>query len=141
MSRLSKPRKKKRQPYDHDYHGRFREIQQSLSRARSGRYSQGEVRNIFRSLAIDLIALKLDIPEEEARQRFHRGDWTEDRALKAYFSEDLTQEEEGQGLWRQFRRVKAPAFLEETQETLERLKSYSNFSNGGEKFDLVNPNN
>ncbi len=131
MGGLRNSRKRKGQAHGHDYHGRFRAIQQSLLWASHGRYSQGEMRETFRSLAIDLISLKLDIPEEEAIKRFHRGDWIEDGALKAFFSEGLTQEEERHGLWRRLKRKKSPVFLEETQEALNRLKSYSHFSEGG----------
>lgn len=120
--------------------GRFRAIHRSLSQAGLGSHYQDEVRNILRFLAIDLITLKLDISEEEARQRVQQGDWTEDQALKAYFSQERTREEKGQGFWRRFKRKKSPAFLEETQETLDRLRSYSNFSDGGKSFDLANPN-
>ena len=122
-------------------HGRFRTIHRSLSQAGLGSHYQDEVRNILRSLAIDLITLKLDISEEEARQRLQQGDWTEDQALKAYFSQERSREEEERGFWRRFKRKKSPAFLEETQETLDRLRSYNNFSDGGKRFDLANPNN
>jgi hypothetical protein len=141
ISRLSKSGKREGQPYDYDYHGRFRVIRQRLLGASSRRYSQDEVRNILRSLAIELIALKLDISEEEARQRFRQGDWTEDRALEAYFLPEPHRGKEKQGLWRRFKRTKSPAFLEETQEALDRLKSYRNFSEGRKRFDLANHNN
>lgn len=137
ISGLRDSRKKEGNSYDHDYHGHFRAIQQRLLQASSGRYYQDEVKNILRSLAIDLITLKLDIPEEEARKRFQQGDWTEDQALKAYLSQELFRGKEGQGLWRRFKRKKSQAFLEETQEALDRLKSYSNFSDGGKRFDLA----
>jgi hypothetical protein len=141
ISTLSKSRKREGQPYDHDYHGRFRVIRQRLLGASSRRYSRDEVRNILRSLAIDLITLKLDISEEEARQRFRQGGWTEDRALRAYFFAEPDRGKEKQGLWRRFKRTKYPAFLEETQEALDRLKSYNNFSDGRKRFDLANHNN
>jgi len=139
VSRLSWSRKKGRQPYDHP-HGSLRAIQHRLWAASSGRYFQDEGRDILRSLAIDLIALKLDISEEEARKRFLQGDWTEDQALKDYFSQEPTWGRERQGLWRRFKRTKSPAFPEETQKALDRLKSHRNFSKGGEIFDLANHN-
>ena len=138
IGRLPSSHKKEGQSYDHDFHGRFRAIQQRLLRASSRRYYQDEVKNILRSLAIDLISLKLDISEQEAKERFRQGDWTQDQALKDYFFEEPAWEKEREGLWRRFKRAKAPAFLEKTQKALDRLKSYGNFSDGGKRFDLAN---
>ncbi|NWF54902.1 MAG: hypothetical protein HXY45_08935 [Syntrophaceae bacterium] len=67
------------------FSGRLRVICRTLSRGGAGWYFQDEVRNLLRSLAVDLIALKLAIFEEEAQQRFQKGDWTEDLLLKTYF--------------------------------------------------------
>jgi len=121
------PYEKGGQAEDQNYRGRLRVIYQRLLGASSGRYYQEEARNILRSLAVDWIALKLDISEEEARERFLQGNWTEDRTLKAYFFEDPPWGREKQGFWRRFRRFKRKenrTFLEETEKALDRLKSY-----------------
>ena len=52
------------------FHGRLQALRRRLYDAKSGPYSQDEIRQLLRLLTIDLIALKLDFSEEEARKRF-----------------------------------------------------------------------
>jgi hypothetical protein len=123
------------------FSGRLRAIYRTLSRGGAGWYFQDEVRNLLRSLAVDLISLKLAIPEEEALQRFQKGDWTEDLLLKTYFSEERNWEKERQGLWRRFRKSDPSHFLETARTTLARLKDYGNDSGrkGKNEPTRVNP--
>jgi hypothetical protein len=107
--------------------GRLRAIHRTLSRGGSGWYFQDEVRNLLRSRAVDLIALKLDISEDEAQQRFQNGDWTEDPLLKEYFSEEKNRGKEKQGLWPRLKKSGPPDFLEKARTALGRLETYGNF--------------
>ncbi len=123
------------------FSGSLRAIYRTLSRGGAGWYFQDEVRNLLRSLAVDLISLKLAISEEEARQKFQKGDWTEDLLLKTYFSEERNWEKERQGLWRRFRNPDPFHFLETARTTLARLKDYGNDSGRKGKHEptRVNP--
>jgi hypothetical protein len=115
-------------------HGRLSALWQYLYSARSeGSYSQDEVRQFLRLLTIDLIALKLDISEEEARKRFFQGDWTQDHVLKAYLykERDFVTQMLGKRFLRWLKRSERPVFLEETREVVNRLKEYRNFADGG----------
>jgi len=122
------------------FHGRLSALRQCICSARSAPYSQDEVRQLLRSLAIDLIALKLDISQEEARNRFSREDWTQDQTLKVYLykERDFEARRLGQRLLQWFRKSETPEFLRETKETIARLKYYRDFADGGEKNDITN---
>jgi hypothetical protein len=122
------------------FSGRLRAIHRTLSRGGAGWYFQDEVRNLLRSLAVDLISLKLAIPEEEARQRFQKEDWTEDLLLKTYFSGERTWEKERPGLWRRLRKPDPSDFLETARTTLERLKAYGNDSGRKGKHEPTHAN-
>ena len=118
--------------------GRMEAIQKTLVRAGSGRYFREEARNLLRSLAVDLTALKLDLSEEEASQRFIRGDWTDDPELKVFFSIDPDRGKEKQCLWPWSNKSRPPVFLGEVQNILDRLKAYGNFPGGKGKYDQPN---
>jgi len=120
---------------DRPFSGRLRAIHRTLSRGGSGRYFQDEVRNLLRARAVDLIALKLDISEEEAQKRFHEGDWTEDPLMKTYFSEANNWGKENRGKWRWLQKSKNPDFLQNAQSALERLEIYGNFPHRKGKYD------
>ena len=124
------------------FHGRLQALHRRLYDAGLGHYSQEEVRQLFRLLTIDLIALKLDLSEEEARKVFFRGDWTQDHVLKAYLHKErgfLTQRR-GQRLLQWLGRSESPSFLQETRDVLNHLEAYRSFSNGGEQTDIANSN-
>jgi hypothetical protein len=115
-------------------HGRLSVLRQTLDSARSdGSYSQDKVRQLLRLLATDLIALKLDISEEEARKRFFQGDWTQDHVLKAYLykEREFVTQMLGKRFLRWLKRSERPVFLEETREVVDHLKKYRDFSDGG----------
>jgi hypothetical protein len=107
--------------------GRFGVIYRNLSRRSYGEYSRKELRKLLGSLAIDLIALKRDIPESEAARIFREGDWTDDPALRSYFLPQESSCEQGRGLWRRLKKSRAAISPEETQEALARLISYGEF--------------
>lgn len=115
-------------------HGRLSALQQNLYNVRlDGSYSQDKVRQHLRLLATDLIALKLDISEEEARKRFFQGDWTQDHVLKAYLykEREFVTQMLGKRFLRWLKRSERPVFLEETREVVDHLKKYRDFSDGG----------
>jgi len=132
---------KKKARVNSPFSGRLRTIHRTLSRGGSGRYFHDEMRNLLRSRAVDLIALKLDISEKEALQRFQKGDWTKDPLLKTYFSEEKNWGKDKQGLWLGFKKSKAPDFLEKARTALERLETYGNFPDrkGKHESTHVNP--
>lgn len=107
--------------------GRFGAIYRSLSRTGYGEYSRNELRKLLGSLAIDLIALKRDIPESEAAHIFREGDWTDDPALRSYLLPQESSCEQSRGLWRRLRKSKSPPFPVETENVLARLVSYGEF--------------
>lgn len=126
---------KKKGKVDFNFSGRLRAIHRTLFRGGSGRYFQDEVRNLLRARAVDLIALKLDISEEEAQKRFQEGDWTEDPLLQMYFSGEKSWGKENRGKWPWLQKSKNPAFLEKARTSLERLEIYGNFPDRKGKHD------
>jgi len=129
------PAGKKEGKSDFPFSGRLRAIHRTLFRGGSGRYFQDEVRNLLRARAVDLIALKLDISEEEAQKRFQKGDWTEDPLLQMYFSEEKNWGKEKRSLWSRLKKSKSPDFLEKARTVLERLETYGNFPHRKGKYD------
>lgn len=123
---------------DFTFPGRLRAIHRTLFRGGSGRYFQEEVRNLLRARAVDLIALKLDISEEEAQKRFQKGDWTEDPLLQMYFSEEKNWPKEKRSPWPWFKKSRPPAFLEKARTSLERLETYGNSPHRKGKYDPPN---
>jgi len=121
-------------------HGRLSEVRGSLHEALSEIYWQEKVRQLLSSLTIDLISLRLDIPEEEGRKRYFRADWTEDEILKSYFYRERdTTAKSRRRLAKWFTKSKPSSFLKETGEILNRLNYYSRSVNGG-KFGHANGN-
>ncbi|MGQ9648252.1 MAG: DUF7269 family protein [Thermodesulfobacteriota bacterium] len=118
--------------------GHLSELRKSLYEADSGIYSQDRIRQILSTLAIDLISLRLDISQEEARELYFRADWTEDEIVKAYFNEgkDTTAKNRSR-LPRWFKKSQPSLFLKETGQILNRLDHYSHSPNGGK---LGHPN-
>jgi hypothetical protein len=107
-------------------HGRLSELKSCLYEANSETYSQDKVRQLLSSLAIDLISLRLDISEEEARNLYFRADWTEDEILKSYFYRERdTTAKTKRRLARWFKKPEPSSFLKETGEILSRLNHYS----------------
>lgn len=120
--------------------GRLNEIRRSLSEADAGMYSQDKVRQLLSSLAIDLISLRLDLSEEEARKVYFLGEWTEDEKIRAYFDKQRDTTVKGRRpLSRLFKKLEPTPFLRETGEVLDRLKYYSRSFDGG-KFDETDGN-
>ena len=121
------------------FHGRLQALRRRLYAAKSGPFSQDEIRQLLRLLTIDLIALKLDLSEEEARKRFFQGDWTRDPVLKAYLykKRDLVRQRLGQRFMQWLRKLETPSFLQETREVLNHLEAYRSFSDGGEQIDIA----
>ena len=109
--------------------GRLGVLYRQITNARFGAYSQQAIRYSLRVLAVDLIGLKLDVPESEAFERLRKGDWSSDEWLKEYL--DTERHLEQVGFWKRARRRFASAhgriFLEETNKALDRLKDYGNF--------------
>jgi hypothetical protein len=122
------------------FHGRLQALRRRLYDAKSGPYSQDEIRQLLRLLTIDLIALKLDLSEEEARKRFFQGDWTINHVLKAYLykERDSVRQRLGQRFMRWFRKLETPSFLQETRDDLNHLEAYRSFCDGGEQIDTTN---
>lgn len=115
--------------------GRLAAIQSTLSRAGSGRYSREEIRNLLRSQAVSLIALEMNISEEESWKIFQKGDWTEDSLLRDYFFE-VKDPKEKKWSWRpRFGKSDPTGFLEKTRTVLERLWIFDSFSNRKGKYD------
>jgi hypothetical protein len=102
--------------------GRLGVIHRSLSRTGYGEYSRNEVRKLLGSLTIDVIALKLDIPETEATRLFREGNWTEDSDLASSLLPQQSSPEQGRSLWRRIKKSRSAPFLEETQNTLDRIQ-------------------
>ena len=122
------------------FHGRLSELRRSLYEGDSGAYSQDKVRQRLSSLAIDLISLRLDISEGEARKLYSRADWTEDKMVKAYlYKERDTAAKSRRRLPKWFKKSEPSLFLKETGHTLNRLSHYSHSVNGG-KFGHANGN-
>ena len=115
--------------------GRMGAIQKALVRSGSGKYFREEAKHLLRSLAVDLMVLKLELSEEEVKWRLIQGDWTDDPALKAFFSEEPDREKEKQGRWPWLKRSKPPAFLDEVRNILDRLKAYTDFPEGKGRYD------
>jgi len=132
--------RKKKTKADRPFSGRLRAMHRILSRGGSGWYFQDEVRNLLRSLAMDLIALKLALSEEEAQQRFRKGDWTEDPLLVEYFSEERSWGKERKGVKRWFQKSKPPDFLEMARKALEQLETYGNFPHRKGKHEPTHVN-
>jgi len=105
--------------------GRLGTIYGSLSRKNHGEYYRRELRDLLGSLAVDVIALKRDIPESDALRVFREGSWTDDQGLRSYLLPGESSREQSRDMWRRFRKRKPAPFLEETQDALERLSSYS----------------
>ena len=104
-----------------------------LEEARSGPYYQDRVRQRLSNLAVDLISLRLDLSEEEARKVYFREDWTEDELVRAYFfkgKENPLKNERSRS--RDVRRLGPSLFLKETDQILDRLSHYYHAPNGGE---------
>jgi hypothetical protein len=120
--------------------GYLRELRKSLYEADSGTYSQDKVRLLLSTLAIDLISLRLDISEEEARKLYFGANWTEDEIVKAYFyKEKDTMAKNRRRLPRWFKKSEPFLFLKETGQILNRLTHYSHSPNGG-KFGHTDDN-
>jgi len=120
--------------------GHLSELRKSLYETDLGTYSQDKVRQRLSSLAIDLISLRLDIPEEEARNLYFTGDWTEDEIVKAYFyKEKDTPVRNRRRLPKWFKKSEPSLFLKETGQILNRLVHYSHSPDGG-KFGHPNGN-
>jgi hypothetical protein len=107
------------------FHGRMGKLRSSLCKARWETYSQDKVRQHLSSLAIDLISLRLDISEEEARKLYFRGDWTDDEIVKAYFYKERPHVKKRRLLPRWFKKSERPLFLKETSQVLNCLGHYS----------------
>ena len=121
--------------------GRLGFIYQSLSHARAESYSQEKVTDILQSLTIDLISLRRDIPEEEARRRFRQGDWTEDPDLLSYFDQRSSFASKGPRRWYRGRKSPSPDFLKKTQGILDRLQSFNAVPDRRGKIDIPYPHN
>jgi hypothetical protein len=121
------------------FHGRLQALRHRLYAATSGPFSQDEIRQLLRLLTIDLIALNLDLSEEEARKRFFQGDWTSDHVLKAYLYKErhLVRQGLGQRFMQWFRKLETPSFLQETGDILNHLETYRSFSDGEEQIDIA----
>lgn len=120
--------------------GHLNELRKSLYETDSGTYAQDRVRQHLSNLAIDLISLRLDVSEGEARNRFFRADWTEDGFAKVYFyKEKETTVKNRSRLPRWLKKSKASLFLNETGQILDRLDHYSHSTSGG-KFGHTNDN-
>jgi hypothetical protein len=106
--------------------GYLSKLRKSLCEADSGTYYQNRIRQHLSALAIDLISLRLDISEEEARNLYFRADWTEDEIVKAYFNkeQDATVKNRRR-LSRWFKKSEPSLFLKETGQILDRLDRYS----------------
>ena len=118
--------------------GHLSELRKSLYEADSGSYSQDRVRQHLSTLAIDLISLRLDMSEEEARKLYFRADWTEDQIVKAYLYKEREMATKNRGrLPRWFKKSQPSVFLKETGQVLNRLDHYSHSPNGG-KFGHPN---
>jgi uncharacterized membrane protein (DUF485 family) len=109
--------------------GRMEAIHNVFTRAESSKYSQDEVRNLLRSLVLNLIVLKLEISEAEARDRLIQGNWTEDSLLKTFFAKKPDLGEEKHSRWSWSKESSTPAFLDEVRNILDRLESYGDFPN------------
>lgn len=107
--------------------GRMEAIHKTLTRAESSMYSREEIRNLLRSLVINMIVLKLEISEAEARERLTRGNWTEDPLLKEFFSKRPGLVEEERGRWQWSKKPSTPVFLHEAGNILDRLEAYGDF--------------
>jgi len=111
-------------------HGPLSELRGSLYEARSETYSQDKVRQLLSSLAIDLISLRFDIAEEEARRLYFRADWTEDEIVKTYLSKKRdTTAKSRRPLPKWFKKSEPSLFLKETGHILNRLDHYGHSIN------------
>lgn len=119
--------------------GRMEIIHKAFVRAESSKYSQEEVKNLLRSLALDLIALKKDLSEAETRQRFNRGDWTDDPALSAFLKQGPDAREEKRGRWPGSKKPRARAFPDDVMDAMDRLEVFSNFSISKGQYDPPKP--
>ena len=112
------------------FHGRLSELRRSLYEANSEAYSQDKVRQLLSSLAIDLISLRLDISEEEARNLYFGADWTEDEIIKEYlYRERDTTTKRRRRLPKWLKKSEPSLFLKETGQVLNRLGHYSHSVN------------
>ena len=118
-------------------HGHLSEVRRSLSSAELETYSQEKIKQLLTTLTINLISLRLDISEEEARKLYFRGDWTEDETVKAYFYRERGPLKKRKLLLRWLIKSEKPMFLKETYAVLNRLSHYSHSPDGG-KFDHPN---
>ena len=115
--------------------GHLRILRDSLHDARLGRYSQDRVRQRLRNLAVDLISIRVGLPEDKARERVNQETWTYDEVLKSYLSQELKAPSQGikQRLSQWLRPAEPHPFLIETKDALNRLNSYiSSIDEGGE---------
>jgi hypothetical protein len=108
--------------------GHLNELRKSLYETDLGTYSQDRVRQNLSTLAIDLIFLKLDISEEEARNLYFRADWTQDEIVKAYFYKQRATIKRRRLLSKWFKKSERTLFLKETSQVLNRLSHYSKAS-------------
>lgn len=102
--------------------GRLWEIWQMFRRAEASKYYQDEIKNILQRLIIEYMSLQKEISAEEAREKFHQGDWTEDKLLKNFFAEPILMKEK-RSLWSMFKKPKSYSFSTEVEKVLDKLAS------------------
>lgn len=122
------------------FQGRLSELRKSLYEADLGTYFQDKVRKRLSTLAMDLISLRLDVSEEEARKYYFNGDWTEDEIVKTYFNKEKDIPVKNRGRLRRWIKKSQPSlFIIETGQVLNRLDHYKHSLDRG-KFGHPNDN-
>jgi hypothetical protein len=122
--------------------GRLNDVYEWLEQANTGgAYSRDRVSELCGALAVDFIALKLDLSQEDARKLFWTGDWTRDENLKTYFFE---KQKPGTStilgrLQQRFGKSRVPGFLKETRIIINHLELDRNETNAETKNDLTGP--
>lgn len=112
--------------------GNLGELRRSIHEVDPGTYSQGRIRQLLSSLAIDLISIRLDISEEESRKIFFAAEWTEDDILKSYFYDKKSTTSKNKWSFpRFFKKFESSSLLDETGQVLDRLNYYGDLENGG----------